>query len=819
MTGLLYDIRYGIRTLSRNPGFACIAILTFALGIGANSAIFTVVNTVLLKPLPFKDPDRLMMIWERNSAIGKDRDPVAPPNFEDWRKIDTGFAELAAYRYGSFALTGVDDPEQVATLAITANTFPTLGAQPMLGRTFTADEVERKDRVVILSHEFWQRRFMGDRSIVGRAITLSDAPYVVVGVMSSDFRFPMNDDNIDAWAPLIFNVGDMTGRRSHSLTVIGRLRADVTPGLATKQLGDVARRIAAMDPTSNPEITIIPAQESLVGKFRSGLMVLFGTVGLVLLIACANVANLLLARATSRAREISVRASLGATRSRLVRQLLTENLILALAGGFVGILIASWTLYFIVQFTPADLPRLAEITVDSTVLAFTTILSVAAGTLFGIVPALTTGRFDLMEAIKDGGRSGQSRGKGRARAALVATEIALSLTLLAGAGLMIRSFVNMLALDYGFRPKQILTMQVFLPANKYPIDNSQFRPTTSLPSANAALAKPAAYFVSAIDRIKAIPGVESAAAVSKLPLNQVAIDFDFPVVIEGRPKDLPGQEPQADFRIATEDYFRTMGIPVVRGRSFSAFDGPGSGSVLIINEVFASQLFPNQNPLGQRVVLYGRPREIIGVVGSVRYYSYNRMPRPEMYVPARQFMFSGMTIAVKTSTSDPATLAATIKSEIHKVDPEQPVYRIRTMDQFVSETVAGPRFTTLLLGIFAGLAIVLAVVGVYGVISYMVAQRSHEIGVRIALGAGRYQVIEMILRQAMRMTVIGLAAGLLGAFALTRFMASLVFGVSVTDPFTLVVVTLLLVAVALLAAYVPARRATRIDAISALRIE
>jgi len=818
MAGLLFDIRYGIRTLFRNPGFACIAVLTFALGIGANSAIFSVVNTVLLKPLPFKDPDSLMMIWERHSAIGKDRDPVAPLNFEDWRKTDTGFDELAAYRYGSFALTGVTDPEQVAALAISANTFPMLGAQPLIGRPFTADEVARKDKVVILSHEFWQRRFMGDRSIVGRAITLSDAPYVVVGVMPSDFRFPMNDDSIDAWAPLIFNTGDLTTRRSHSLTVIGRLRNGVTRDLATTQLGDLARRIAAFDSTSNPEISIVPAQESLVGEVRSGLMVLFGTVGLVLLIACANIANLLLARATSRAREISVRASLGATRPRLVRQLLTENLILALAGGVVGILFGSWTLYFIVQFMPVDLPRVTEIAIDGSVLAFTTLLSVVAGTLFGIVPALTTGRLGLMESMKDGGRSGQSQRKGRVRVALVATEIALSLTLLAGAGLMIRSFMNMLALDYGFRPEQILTMQVFLPANKYPIDNSQFRPVTAGSSGNATLSKPAAYFVNAIERINAIPGVESAAAVSKLPLNQVAIDFDLPVVIEGRPKDPPGQEPQADLRIATEDYFRTMGIPVLSGRSFSAFDGPGSGSVLIISEAFASQLFPNQNPLGHRVTLYGRPREIIGVVGSVRYYSYDRMPRPEMYVPARQFMFSGMTIAVKTSTSDPATLAATIKNEIRQVDPDQPVYRIRTMDQFVSETVAGPRFTTLLLGIFAGLAIVLAVVGVYGVISYTVAQRSHEIGVRIALGAGRHQVIRMILRQALHMTVTGIAAGLVGIFALTRFMSSLVFGVSVTDPITLVVVTLLLVGVALTAAYIPARRATRIDPMSALRI-
>ena len=784
--------------------------MTLALGIGANTAIFSVVNTVLLKPLSYREPDRIAFVWERNIAIGKDRDLVAPPNYLDWKTQNSVFAALGAYRENGFALTGAGEPESVTAITVSASLFHVLGVDALVGRTFNEDEERRKDRVVVLRHEFWQRRFGGDRSLVGKSITLTGAPFTVVGVMPPSFRFP--DGNAgDLYSPLLFAPNELVGRRTHSLTVLGRLKDDVSIDAASANMTAIARGIAASDQTSNPDTSLVGAHDLLVEDVRLGLLVLLGTVGFVLLIACANVANLLLVRASGRRGEMAMRAALGAGRRRLIRQLLTESVLLAVIGSALGMLVAWSVLGVLVRVSPPDLPRIDQVGIDVTVLMFGTLVTLLAGIGFGVAPALQVSGATLVDATQKN-RVRRQRG----RSALVVAEVALSLVLLAGAGLMIRSFVNLQKLDLGFQAENVLTAQIFLPGNRYPVDPGQFRPTA--PGVTPQLSKPAAFYAQLMESLKDTPGLESIGAVSSLPLNPVGIDFDLPVIVYGRPRPRAGEEPQADFRMATPDYFPTMRIALKSGRLFTEFDGPDSAAVVIINETMASQMFAGEEPIGQRLLLYGKPREIIGVVASVKHHGFSRDPRPEMVVPNRQFQLGGMTIVAR-SRIDPSILGATITRAVHAIDPALPISRVRTMAEFESASVAQPRFTALLLGGFALLAMSLALVGVYGVMAYVVSQRTREIGLRMALGAERTEVVWMVVRHGVGLAGIGIAIGLAGAAAGTRLIERLLFGVSATDPIAFLGAAVALGIASLAATCVPAFRAARVAPVTALRCD
>jgi predicted permease len=806
----LRDLRYGARSLLRTPGFTIVATLTLALGIGANTAIFSVVNAVLLKPLSYRQPDRLVFVWERNTAIGKDRDFVAAPNYLDWKAQNAVFDALGAYRSGGFAMTGVGEPESVTAMFLSSSMFRVLGVEPLIGRIYTEEEEKKKDRVVVLRHDFWQRRFGGDRSIVGKSITLADTPNIVIGVMPPDFRFPEGNPT-DMYSPLIIAASELEGRRLHSLTVVGRLKDGVTIEAASANMTAIAQGIAAADNTSNPDASVVGAHELLVQDVRLGLLVLLGTVAFVLLIACANVANLLLVRASARRGEMAMRSALGARRSRLIRQLLTESVLLAAIGSALGILVAWALLGVLVRVSPPDLPRVDQVTIDVTVLAFVTAVALLAGIGFGVAPSLQVSGANLVEATQEN-RVRRQRG----RSALVIAEVALSLMLLAGAGLMIRSFVKLQNHDLGFDADNVLTAQVFLPGNRYPLAPGLFGPAK--PGVTPQLSKGAVFYSQLMESLKNTAGIESIGAVSALPLNPVGIDYDMPVIVQGRPRPRAGEEPQADFRIATPDYFRTMRIAVKRGRLFTDFDGPETAPVIIINDTLATEMFPGEDPLGQRLLLYGKAREIIGVVGSVKHHGFSRDARPEMVVPNRQFQLGGMTIVAR-SQIEPSVLGATITRAVHAIDPRLPVSRVRTMEEFQAASVAQPRFTALLLAGFAIVAMSLALVGVYGVMAYVVSQRTREIGVRIALGAERQDVVWMVVRHGVVLAGIGIAIGLLGAMAGTRMIEGLLFGVSATDPITFVGAAVALGIASVAATCVPALRASRVAPVTALRSE
>ena len=812
------DARYAVRMMRRDLSFTAIAIVTLALGIGANTTIFSVVNAVLLQPLPYPDADRLVLVWERNTA--KERDPVAPATYQDWSRENGSFQELGAYRFRGFALDDATAPEQLQGLSVSSSLFRVLATNPVLGRVFTEEEQQRGDRVVVLAHDFWQRRFGEQESVIGRLMSLNGAAFTIVGVMPGGFKFP-DGNPVDLYSPLIFTADESIRRSAHVLAVIARLKDDVTIERATADLQRIAQHIAAADSTNNPDVTVAGAHDVLVEDVRLGLVVLFGTVGFVLLIACANVANLLMVRATSRRREIVIRAALGADSGRLLRQLLTESVLLAGVGAAAGVVLARWLLATFRGFHPPDLPRADQIAIDTSVLVFVTVAALLTGVIFGIIPALQSASPRLSDATREIGRTFTARNRGRS--ALLACEIALSLMLLAGAGLMIRSLLKLHSLDLGFSPGGLFTAQLTLPAARYPVPppppplaRGQFRPPD--PRVTPQDTKPYLFFHELEQRLRNAPGIEAVGAVSALPLNPVGTDYDLPVIVEGQPRSRAGEETQADFRVVTAGYFRAMRIPLIAGREFTEFDGAASTPVVIINQNTARELFSGVNPIGQRLVLYGRSREIVGVVGSLRHHGFTRDPRPEMILPYRQFQFSSMTLVVRSAMAQ-TSVASTIKTAVKSLDAQLPVYRLRAMDEFLADSIAQPRFVTFVLGGFAALALVLALVGVYGVMSYIVRQRQREIAVRIAVGARRPQVIAMIVGQSFGYTAVGILVGLAAAVAGTRLMSGLLFGVTSTDSATFVSATAAVILAALAATAIPAWRAAKTTPVSALRVE
>ncbi|HYN20289.1 MAG TPA: ABC transporter permease [Thermoanaerobaculia bacterium] len=800
------DIRFGIRTLIRSPSTTLLAMLTLALGIGANSAIFSVVNRVLLDPLPYPDPEELVMVYESAPKLGFPRFSVSPPNYDDFRRQNRSFEHLSAIQRGRFNLTGHEQPEVIVGASVSPDFFETLAVPPLLGRGFREEEGgPGKGHVAVLSHGLWQRRFGGERSILGQAITLDGESYTVVGVARAGFEVPRQSE---IWVPVTLDFAG-ENRGAHFLGAVGRLKDGVSLEKAETEMIGIATRLAQQYPDSNSEWTVdlIPMRELAVEDIRPVLLILLVAVALVLLIACTNVANLLLARVASRERELAVRAALGASRTRLVRQMLTETALLFLAGGALGLLLAYWGVGVLVAMNEENLPRAQEIGVDRTVLAFTFLVSLATGLLFGLVPALSATGGRLYEALKEGGRAMAGGVYGRlVRNLLVGVEVALALVLLIGAGLLIQSFARLSGVQPGFRPGGVLTARISIPELKYPDEERQ-----------------ALFYEALLERLSTIPGVEQAASIYPLPLGGSNMILAFNV--EGRPAPPPSETPSAYVRMISSGYFRAMGIPMRRGRDFDSRDRGDSEPVVIVSETMAKRIWPGENPIGRRFT-FGDPadeedpgwRRVVGVVADVRHDSLDAEPTSEAYWPQSQGPSTQATLVLRTS-GDPAQLATPLREAVREMDRDLPLEQVQSMEQVVADALAQSRFKTLLLGLFAGLALVLAAIGVYGVVSYSVAQRTHEMGIRLALGARRAQVLQLVVVQGMRLVLIAAAVGLAAAFYLTRFLREQVYGVSATDPLTFVVVPLVLLTVALLANWLPALRATRVDPLEALRYE
>ncbi|HEV3469185.1 MAG TPA: ABC transporter permease [Pyrinomonadaceae bacterium] len=808
MLTLWQDLRFAARVLRTNPGFTAVAALALALGVGANTAIFSVVNGVLLRPQPYAEPERLVSVWlttagEREEGFSSFKD------FADWRAQTRSFEEMASFRGGGYTLTGVGEPRRVQGLRVSSGFFPVLRVSPAAGRAFLPEEdAPGGERVVVISHEFWQRSLGGDRGALGRQLMLNSQPHTVVGVLPRGFRPPL-DYEAEVYTTVGHEGANLDSRGARVTNVIGRLKPGVTSEQAQADLEAVARALALQYPDTNADTTayLVNLHEQQVGKVRPALWVLLAAVGLVLLIACSNVANLLLGRAAARRKEMAIRAALGAGRWRVVRQLLTESVLLSVLAGAAGLLLALWSIDALVALGPADLPRLGEIRADARVFGFSLLLSLLTGFVFGLAPALKASRPELNEALKAGGRGTTAgRGSQRLRGLLIVSQTALALVLLVSAGLLLKSFLRLTEVDPGFDPENVLTLRVNLPAAKY---------KESAPRV--------AFVQQALERARAVPGVERAAFVGPMPFSHSEVFGDFRVV--GRPEPQPGQEPGAAVRSVTPDYFRVMGIPLRRGRHFGEQDRKGGGvGAAIINEQMAREYWPDQEPLGQRVTGIGANQngdeppewEIVGVVGDVRHDGLNSEPKPELYLPHQQNSWSWGTFVVRTA-GDPAALAEPVRKEIMAVDREQPVVDVKPLSRLVSESVAQPRFYALLVGAFSAVGLTLAVVGIYSVISYAVTERTHEIGVRMALGAQAADVRRLMIRHGMAYALAGIAAGTLGALAAARYLSSQLFGVTATDTFVFAAVPLLVAAVALAACYVPARRATKVDPLDALR--
>jgi len=795
--GLLQDLRYGIRMLFKHRGFTIIALVTLALGIGATTAIFSVVDAVVLRPLPFRDPERVVRMWGTFSQ--GNQASTSPPDFLDYRAQNSTFEEFAARTSRSYNLTGDSEPERVSASLVTTNFFKAIGITPVHGRDFTAEEEAPGQRVAIISEGLWRRRLGGELPVIGKTLTLDGATYTVVGVAPNSTRLL---DDSDIWTPLSFDGDEMKVRRFHFLRAFGRLKPGISLQQARTDLDAVAIGLERQYPDSNTtwRLRLVPLRDEMLGDVRTPLYVLLGAVAFVLLIACANVANLLLARAAGRQKEIAIRSAMGARPIRLIRQLLVESLVLAAAGGGLGLLLAVWGTELLVKLAPDTISRAGAIGVDTRVLGFTLVVSLLCGVIFGLAPALQTSRPDLNESLKEGGKGAPSMSHNRTHRFLVVTEVALAMVLLVGAGLLVKSFRNLRNVDPGFVPSNVLTMLLFLPESKY-----------------GESGKAGAFVDQVLARVAALPGVKAVGTTLHLPFRGGGDTY---FKIEGRPFADPNQQVTALNPAISHDFFNAMGISLLQGRGFTEQETKGEEKkTVIINESFARTYFPGEEPLGNRLIIdMGRPAtcEIIGVTQDIKQFSLLGEPIPTMYLPNINV---GRSNLVVRASGDPLALTSAIRGAVQSIDKDQPIANVATMEEILSRSVGEPRFRTLLLGVFAALALVLAAIGIYGVMSYTVARRTHEIGIRMALGARPKDTLMLIVGQGLGLALIGVGVGFAGAFGLTQLLSSLLFGVSPTDLSTFVVIALLLTGVAAVACYIPARRATRVDPMLALRCE
>jgi predicted permease len=811
MENLIKDIRYGVRGLLKHPGFTAIVVITLALGIGASTAIFSVVNSVVLRPLPYRTADRIVAIQELDPD-GK-RGQSTSANFYDWRQQNTVFEHLSAFKITTTNLALPDHAERIDLAQTNADFFDVFGITPQYGRLFIPqDEQAGHEPVVVVSHALWQRRFGSDPSLVGKSITLDGKNYNVIGIAPPGFQYP---DKTELWLPPLRLVPELypdqdvtQTRRMGYLFVVALLKPGVSLQQAAGEMETITARLRQQYPDTNNRRfnRVVSLHEHLVGDTNKLLWLLLGAVTFVLLIGCANVANLLLASGASRQKEMAIRTALGASRWRVIRQLFTESAILALAGGVVGLLIAFWGLAAITKLLPTDFPRLNEIQIDWRVLGFTFAASMLTGILFGLVPALQVSRPDVQEAIRETGRGAAgSRRQSRFRQVLIIVEVALSVVLLAGAGLLFRSFLRLQSVDAGFVSQQVLTARLTPSGTSYVNDADYAR-----------------FYNGVIEKVSAIPGVQDAGLINTLPL------FKGPTSafrVEGRPVTTPDKWPSVNYRVVSPNYFRAMGIPVLQGRAYTDRDNENAPLVMMVNQQLVREVFPDENPVGKRITFGGtntdgQPRwfEIVGVVANVRSLELREEPTAELYFSAQQDLWPAMSLVVRSSV-EPSSLSASVRQAVNEVDRSVPVADVKTMDHVVSESITQPRFNLFLLGLFSAVAMVLSAAGIYGVTAYTVTQRTHELGIRIALGAQVGDVLRMILGQGMAVIGIGLVAGLAAAFGLMRLLRSLLFGVGENDPLTFVAITAVLVLVALIACYIPARRATKVDPLVALRAE
>jgi putative ABC transport system permease protein len=821
VTTLLQDLRFGLRTLRKSPAFTVIALFTLALGIGANTAIFSIVNAVMLKPLPFPDSDKLVFMTSAFVKQGVAKNfATSYADFLDWRTMAKSFTGMASYHDDSFTMAGLDQPLHITGMTVSGDFFSILGTQPLLGRGFTRDEEKPGTRVVVLSHDLWQSAFHGDRSIVGRTITLDKQNYTVVGVMPTGFAFPLDAEPPKLWRTLAIDAETKDPKNSpaatspeqrgaHFLQVVARLRPDVPIERAHEEMNVIAQALAKQYPDSNSKFTAVGLStelDHLVGKTRPRMVILLISVGVVLLIACMNVANLLLVRASRRNREIALRAALGAKRIRVVRQMLTESVVLGISGAILGIPIAMWALKVFIALNAQKLPRIQDAGLDGNVLLFTAGIALVTSFVFGLVPALRVSSPNLTEFLKEGRGTTASGQHQRLRGALVVMETAGGLVLLVVAGLLLRSFHRLLSVDPGLNPRNVLTLTFDLPETKYN-DQQQMD-----------------FYTQLLSKVRDLPGVTSAGAVTPLPLsgNNAIISFQ----IEGRP--VPKSEaPSADIEIATPGFFKTLNIPMLRGRDFSERDDSKAPQVMIVNEAFSRKYFPNEDAVGKHITPgasnSGQPpmREIIAVVGNVKNHSLDTEEVPIYYIPSTQLNFGSMAVCLRTS-NDPHSVTSAVRSVVSSMDPDLPVYDIKTMEEYLASSVATQRFNAMLLEAFAGLALLLTSIGLYGVIAYAVAQRTHEIGVRMTLGASRSQVVGMVLKSGLQLTGIGVGTGLVVSLIAAKFataFSNLLFGIKSTDVVTFSAVVGLVAVVSLLACYIPAYRASKVDPMIALRYE
>jgi predicted permease len=811
------DFRYALRMLRRSPGFTAVAVLTLALGIGANTAIFSVVNSVLIRPLPYQDPAGLVMVWENNSLHPNPHNTVSPPNFLDWQSRNTVFSGMTYIFDERDNLTGNGVPEEIVVQDVSTNFFSVLGVNPILGPGFTPENGQRgHENVVILSYGLWKERFAGDPAIVGKSIVLNGHPQTVVGVAPQNFQWFIKDGSFTGakpqmWSPFVFPQSFYQRKDiGRFMTVAARLKPGATPSQAQTQMSAIALQLEQEFPDFDGHwgVNVVPLRDQLSGDLRLALLVLFGAVAFVLLIACANVSSLLLARAASREREMAIRTAIGASRWRIARQLLMESLLLALIGGGIGVALAVWGTNALLAASPANLLDLRSISLDFRVLTFAVAATLLAGLLFGFLPSYISAHSRISETLKEGGRGSSSAGRRAfARNAFVVAQLGLALVLLIGSGLLMRSFVRLIGVDPGFDPGHLLTFKVTLPSSKYGTDPLCLT-----------------FFQQLLARLSVIPGVRSASMESFPPLTGLGSATGIHIL--SQPQQSLMDLPVANVRVVGSDYLSTMNIPLRAGRFFSANELTEEKHVTIVNQVFVDKYLHGVDPLGQKAVIYmksleesgNKPSEIIGVVGDVHQMGLDTSPEPTVYWPHPELVMSGMTILVRTA-NDPLALVSTVRSELQKLDPELPMAAVATMDQLLADSLSRSRFTMLLLGIFSAVALVLAAVGIYGLIAYSVTQRTQELGIRIALGAQRHDVLRLVLAQGTRLTLLGVTLGVFAALALSRLLASMLFGVSATDPLTFAGVAALLGFVALLACFIPARRATRVDPIVALRYE